>query len=211
MCYAASTTAVATQVRDMQEPTEGRPPTGIKPRPAAGQFRQTQQTGRRGRKVALVFVIVFLLLIILGGIDALVVGLTAQQEAAKLAVAPVCAYGQTTGCKLDEKVTVVDLYTNYPSRSAPEYMVDVRVPDGSTQQVQAHDNNDLFPLLRVSEKLNAELWNGSIIQMDDGAGHRLVAEDSPVVTGSFLPVIGVLAIIGGALLLVLLVRNLPRQ
>jgi hypothetical protein len=89
-------------------------------------------------------------------------------------------------------------------------MVDVRVPDGSTQQVQAHDNNDLYPLLHASERLNAELWNGSIIQMDDGAGHQLVAEDSPVVTGSFLPVFGVLATVGGAVLLFLLLRNRAR-
>jgi hypothetical protein len=184
---------------DKPEPQETR----RKPRRAVGQ-------AGLGR---MIWPILVSLVIILGGVEFLVGGLVRQQEAASLAAAPVCASGQLVGCRLDERVTVVDKYTEEAGRSGDlRQIVKVQTPDGSTQIVYATDHDvGLWSRLYTSEELNAELWKGSIIRLDDGAGHYVLADDSPAVTAVLFPIIGAVATIAGGLLLAVVVQALLRQ
>ncbi len=157
-----------------------------------------------------IFLTLFWLLTIVGGIVVLANGLSGHQEAALLASAPVCASGQVDGCRLDERVTVVDLDTTAPGRGPINRFVKVQTPDGSIQNVQDHEG-DLFSQLYVTEELNAELWKGTVIRLDDDAGQYLIAEDSPVVTGAVLPFTGAFFIVAGSVLLAVSVRGLVLQ
>ncbi len=183
----------------MQNSSEGQPSLG-----------RRRVVGRVIKRVGPILLILFWLLTIVVGIVVLASGLVGRQEAASLAVAPVCVSGQVAGCRLDEQVTVVDLNTYSPARGPTTRFVEVQTPDGSTQNVQDHEG-DLFPLLYIDEELNAELWKGTVIKLDDGAGHNLIADDSPVVTGAVLPVTGSFFIIAGAILLAVTVWSLVRQ
>lgn len=154
---------------------------------------------------------IFALLFIIGGIEALALGVVRLQDANRLAAAPLCASGQQDGCRLDERVTIVDLNTDYSARNGPVKTVKVRTPDDNTQIVYATDHDaGLWSRLQVSEAVNAELWNGFVIRLDDGAGHYLVADDSPAVTSVLFPIIGILAVIGGGVIIAFYVRRMRR-
>lgn len=51
--------------------------------------------------------------------------------------------------------------------------MEVQTPNGATQSlaVQPAHDGDLYGRLRVNQQVNAQLWNGSIIELDDSAGH----------------------------------------
>ncbi len=174
------------------------PAPAVKPRHMAGT-----RTGRRG----ILWPLLFGLLLIIGGGEALVLGLVRQQDAARLAAAPLCAPAQQIGCRLDEPVTVVALATESAGRGGSTRVVKVQTPDGSTQSVYANDHDaGLWSQLHTGEAMQAELWNGSVIRLDDGAGHYLIADDSPVVTSVLFPIIGLLALGMGGILLFFCVR-----
>jgi len=177
---------------------------------AAGPGRNSRpRSGRAG----IIWLIVISLLFILGGIEVLALGVVRIQDAAQLSAAPVCTSSQQTGCRLDEQVVVVDRYKESQSARGPlEQIVKVRTPDDNTYTVPASDHDSgLWSQLQIGEKVKAELWEGSVIRLDDDAGHYILADDSPVVTSVLFPIIGVLAVIGGGALLVFSVRALRRQ
>jgi len=143
----------------------------------------------------------------------LAMGVRQQTDAARLAAAPVCAPGQqhpeSTPCKLDEQVTVTDLSTEEAGRSGyVTQAVTVQTPDRSTQTVYSQDQDfGLWGRLHVNEQVNAELWEGTVVRLDDGAGHYLLAGDD--LGGSYFA--GVLLTALGVLMLVFFVRVLLRE
>lgn len=174
---------------------------------------KSRRSAVRARRGGVIWPILFSLALILGGIEALALGLVRQQEAARLAAAPVCASGQLAGCRLRERVTVLDAYIEDRGRyGGTSREVKVRTPDGKSQIVTANSYDvGLWSTLYVTEQLNAELWNGSVIRLDDAAGRYLLADDSPAVTSVLFPIIGALAVIAGGIILGYFVRRLSRQ
>lgn len=155
--------------------------------------------------------LIFAALLLLGGGEALVVGLVRAQDAARLAAAPVCAAGQAADCRLDEQVTVLAVTLESAGRAGSVHVVHVQTPDGHTQAVYASDHDaGLRDRLAAGTQVNAELWNGFVVRMDDGAGHYLLADDSPAVTAILFPLIGLGAVAAGGFLLAFCVRRLRR-
>jgi hypothetical protein len=169
--------------------------------------------GTRAGRGSVFWMLFFGLAFILGGTEALVLGLVRQQDAARLAAAPVCVAGQQSGCRLDEQVIVVSLTTESAGRAGtPTQIVNVQTPDGNTQSVYAGEHDvDLWSRLYVNEAVQAELWNGRVIRLDDGAGHYLLADDSPVVTAWLFPLVGLVGVSLGGLLLARCVWLVRRQ
>lgn len=165
--------------------------------------------GVRARRVVLILMTLFSLLVLFAGIASLAQGLEQKQRADRLAAAPACGPGQQTGCKSDERVTVVNFNSEEAGRSG--YIsqdVEVRTPDGSTQTVFSHDQDfGLWSRLQVNEYLNAELLDGNIVRLYDSAGHYLLAGDEP--TGSYFT--GVLFTALGGLMLGFFARVLWRD
>lgn len=172
--------------------------------------RHKRRLAQFTRRAGAVVLVLFWVLTIVGGVVLLIAGLEGKQEASRLAAAPICTAGRAGGCRLEERVTVIDLNTYYPARGPSTRFVKVQRPEGGIQNIQDHDG-DLFPLLYVTEALNAELWKGAVIKLDDGAGHFLIADDSPVITGSVLPFTGTFLIVAGAALLAVTLRGLVLQ
>jgi hypothetical protein len=145
---------------------------------------------------------IFSLLVLFAGIASLAMAVRQQQESARLAAAPVCAPGQqpeSTPCKVDERVTVTDLHTDEAGRSGyVSRIVTVQTPGGSTQTMDSHDQDfGLWDRLRVNEQVTAELWEGNVVRLDDGAGHYLLAGDDPGTSygaGVLLTALGVLMV-----------------
>ncbi len=167
--------------------------------------------GTRGGRASVIWLLIFSVLILLGGIEFLILGFLRIQDAASLSAAPVCAFAQQTGCKLSEQVVVVDRYIERTARTADQ-VVKVRTPDDNTQIVYSNDHDEgLWSRLQIGDKVKAELWNGSVIRLDDGAGHYIVADDSPEVTSILFPILGAVAVVGGGALLFFSVRVVRRQ
>jgi hypothetical protein len=61
----------------------------------------------------------------------------------------------------------------------------------------------LWSRLHVNDQVNAELWEGNVVRLDDGAGHYMVVGDNQ---GTVLGA-GVLLLVLGGLLLGLFVRR----
>lgn len=165
--------------------------------------------GARGGRVVAILMALFSVLVVLAGIASLAQGVAQQQQAARLAAAPVCGPGQPAGCRLDERVTVLDFNSQEAGRSGyVSQSVEVRTPDGSIQTAYSHDQDfGLWSRLHVNEQLNAQLLDGNVVRLDDGAGHYLLAGDDP--TGSYFA--GVFLTALGGLMLVFFIRVVLRQ
>ena len=163
--------------------------------------RRSTGAGGTGRRVVIILMTLFSLIVVFAGIASLAMGVQQQQQAARLAAAPVCPPGQqhpeSTPCRLDERVTVIDRYSDEAGRSGyTSQVVQVQTPDGRSQTMYSHDQDfGLWDRLQVHEQVNAELWEGNVVRLDDGAGHYLLAGDDPggsYGAGGLLTVLGVL-------------------
>jgi hypothetical protein len=130
-------------------------------------------------------------------------GINAAGEATRYQRAPVCDSGQTVGCRVHERVTVLDWQTISGSRGGSTSYVTVQMPGGGTQVIQ-EASGDLFPTLLIGQLLNAELWKGTIMVLDDGEGRQLVSSDNPSYIAGRDPVSGVLILLFGVFWAVIL-------
>jgi len=137
------------------------------------------------------------------GVTLIVTGINAGAEAVRYRQAPVCASGQGVDCREHERVTVLDWHTVTGSRGGSTRYVTVQLPGGDTQVVQ-DDSGDLYPTLLIGQDLNAELWNGTIMILDDGEGRQLISSDNPGSIAARDPVSGVLVTLFGVFFLAIL-------
>jgi len=163
----------------------------------------------RSERAGAIVLMLIVLLLISGGLISVFQDVVQQQATSRLAAAPVCAPGQqhteSAGCKLEERVKVTDFYTEEAGRSGyVTQNVKVQAPDGTTYTMYSSDNDfGLWSRLHVNDQVNAELWEGNVVRLDDGAGHYMVAGDSQSTSLGA----GVLLLVMGGLSLGLFVRR----
>jgi hypothetical protein len=130
-------------------------------------------------------------------------GINAGAEAARYQQAPVCAPGESVGCREHERVTVIDWQSISSARGPSSRYVTLQLPGGGTQVVQ-DESGDLYPTLLIGQELDAELWNGTIMLLDDGEGRQLISSDNPTSIAGRDPVSGVLVALFGVFWLAIL-------